>query len=116
MVGRVVNNLIEVRQGDSFDIVLHVITDKGENMDLDGSTFKMQVRNDNDAVVFEKKGDVTPSDALVRFALTPSETDKDVGDYVTDIQWTDKYGRVNTIFPQDINKVGVFRITRQVTK
>lgn len=116
MTGKILNTLIEVRQGDSFDIILHIRNDQGENIPLDGSVFKMQVRDDNGAVVFEKNGDITVSGALVHFALTPENTGKTVGNYKADIQWTDKYGRINTVWPQDVNKTGVFRITEQVTK
>ena len=39
-----------------------------------------------------------------------------VGNYKTDIQLELPDGGVNTIFPADVNKIGVFRITPQVTK
>jgi len=116
MTGRIIKNLIEVRQGDSFNIVLHFRNSQGVKIDLENSTFEMQVRDNDEHVIFSKEGDVTISDASVCFALSPVETNKDIGDYKTDIQWIDKYGHVNTVFPQDINKIGIFRITQQVTR
>ena len=116
MTGRIINNLIEVRQGDSFDIILHFRNSQGTKINLENSVFEMQVRDNDNRIIFSKDGIITISDASVCFALSPNETDKDVGDYKTDIQWTDKYGHVNTVFPQDVNKVGIFRITPQVTR
>ena len=88
-----------------------------DRIDLTDSVFEMQVREiDSDNLVFTKKGEVTASEAMASFALTPAETKYDPADYKVDIQWTDKDGRVNTIFPMDVNKTGIFRITEQVTK
>ena len=116
MTGRIINNLIEVRQGDSFNIVLHFRNSQGAKIDLENSKFEMQVRDNDEHVIFSKEGDITISDASVCFALAPEDTNKNIGKYKTDIQWTDKYGHVNTVFPQDVNKIGIFRITPQVTR
>lgn len=117
MSGMILPNLIAVRQGDSFDVVLKFVNEQGQKIDLTDSVFEMQVREiDSDNLVFTKKGEVTASEAVASFALTPAETKYDPADYKVDIQWTDKDGRVNTVFPMDVNKVGVFRITEQVTK
>ncbi len=117
MSGMILPNLIAVRQGDSFDVVLKFVNEQGQKIDLTDSVFEMQVREiDSDNLVFTKKGEVTASEAMASFALTPAETKYDPADYKVDIQWTDKDGRVNTIFPMDVNKTGIFRITEQVTK
>lgn len=116
MTGRIVNNLIEVRQGDSFDIVLHFRNSQGAKLDLVGSNFEMQVRDTAGNMVFRKIGIITVEDASVCFAIAPTDSNSEVGDYNTDIQWTDKNGKVNTVFPQDVNKIGIFRITPQVTR
>ena len=117
MSGMILPNLIAVRQGDSFDIVLKFVNGQGQKIDLTDSVFEMQVREiDNDNLVFKKSGEDTVSEAVASFALTPAVTKKNKADYKVDIQWTDKDGRVNTVFPIDVNKVGVFRITEQVTK
>jgi len=44
------------------------------------------------------------------------QTKINVGDYNTDIQVTLQDGSVNTIFPSNVNQIGVFRVTEQVTK
>lgn len=117
MSGMILPNLIAVRQGDSFDVVLKFVNEQGQKIDLTDSVFEMQVREiDSDNIIFKKSGEVTVSEAMASFALTPAETKYDPADYKVDIQWTDKDGRVNTIFPMDVNKTGIFRITEQVTK
>lgn len=117
MSGIILPNLIVVRQGDSFDIVLRFTNQQGQRIDLMDSVFEMQVREtSSDNLVFKKNGEVTTSEAMVNFPLMPTETKYEPGDYKVDIQWTDKHGKVNTIFPMDVNKIGVFRITEQVTK
>lgn len=117
MVGRILNNLIEVRQGDSFALNL-AVNDKCKPMDLTGATVLMQVREkDSGNMVFEVSG--TPVDAehgKIALLITPTETSTTVGDYVCDIQLTTAEGDVHTIYPADVNKIATFRITGQVTQ
>jgi hypothetical protein len=117
MTGTVQNNIITVRQGDSFALNLE-IKDGCTPVDLTGATITMQVRDTvNGNILFGIEA--TPVDALngkAALLITPSETSNPVGDYVTDIQLTGADGSVNTIFPADVNKIGVFRITAQVTE
>lgn len=116
MTGRIVNNLIEVRQGDSFAINFWV--KRGcKPVDLTGSTTLMQVRNINsNALVFQATGTLVDGlNGKVAILLTPTETSAAVGDYKTDIQVTLADGSVNTIFPANVNQIGTFRITEQVT-
>ena len=117
MVGRILNNLIEVRQGDSFALNL-AVNDKCKPMDLTGASVLMQVREkDSGNMVFEVSG--TPVDATngkIALLITPTETSNTVGDYVCDIQLTTAEGDVHTIYPADVNKIATFRITGQVTQ
>ena len=118
MTGRILqnSNVIEVRQGDSFTIRLQF--KKGGNpIDLTGSIITMQVRKSDDTIVINKFAEaVDVSVGKFVISLTPYETDVPVGDYDTDIQIQMPDGSINTIFPADVNKVGVFRVTEQVTR
>lgn len=119
MTGRILPgaDIIEVRQGDSFNIKLRF---KAKNKALDLSALKviMQVRKtENEALVFEKEAEaVEAAQGIYLLRLTPTETSAPVGNYKTDIQVMFANGEINTIFPQSVAKVGVFRLTPQVTK
>ena len=119
MTGRILPgaDIIEVRQGDSFNIKLRF---KAKNKALDLSALKviMQVRkNENDSLDFEKEAEaVEAAQGIYLLRLTPAETSAPAGNYKTDIQVMFANGEVNTIFPQSVAKIGVFRLTPQVTK
>jgi hypothetical protein len=116
MTGRVINNLIEVRQGDSFPLNLH-IKRRCKPVNLTGASVLMQVRDSGGNVIFSVTD--TPVDVLngrTMLNITPTMTSAPVGDYVTDIQLTESDGSVNTIFPANVNAIGTFRITEQVTR
>ena len=117
MTGRVYNNVIEVRQGDSFEIDIAVYN-KCQPADLTGATMLMQVRDkESNNVMFEVEGTaVDVEHGKMALLITPSNTAISVGDYVTDIQVTTADGSVNTIFPANVNQVATFRITPQVTE
>ena len=116
MSGKINNNVIIVRQGDSFALNLQICDEKGP-VDLTGSELTMQVRNANDALMFEIAGTSVDSEqGKSVIILTPQQTNIAVGDYKTDIQLTTVDGSVNTIWPANVNQIGVFRITEQVTK
>ena len=118
MTGRIKENtnLIEVRQGDSFTIDICMKKDN-EAIDLTGSEVKMQCRKADDTVLWTLIGtDVDVLNGKVALVMTPTHTSIDVGDYKTDIEVTFADGTVNTIFPQDVNKIGTLRITEQVTR
>ena len=119
MTGRILQNgnVIEVRQGDSFTIRMN-ITKNNSVIDFSGSKINMQVRGFEDNTL---KFDLLATNIDIskgQFALifTPTHTSLPVGDYKTDIQLTTKDGSINTIFPADVNKVGILRITEQVTR
>ena len=117
MAGRIYNNIIEVRQGDSFDLALRFNKDC-EVLDLTGSVVKMQVRGiDDNLLKFEVTSTIIAAKVgtcLLR--ITPEQTNMPVGDYYTDIQITLANGAVHTVFPADVQKVGVFKITKQITQ
>ncbi len=116
MTGYVQNNLIAVRQGDSFTINFE-LKEKCKPVDLTGAEILMQVRDESGNLMFSVSG--TPVDAVngkMAILLTPLQTKINVGDYNTDIQVTLQDGSVNTIFPSNVNQIGVFRVTEQITR
>ena len=118
MVGRMNLNTIEVRQGDNFNIILQVRDKEGEPISiLDGSVL-MQVRNiETNALIFSINGDIIPErQGVARIKITPKHSKYEVGNYATDIQVTMPNDDIHTIFPKNINQIGTFRITRQVSK
>lgn len=119
MTGRILEtaNLIEVRQGDSFPICFYFHKEK-EGFDLSSCVILMQVRDENDLVVLQKEAVITDEkEGKAVINLMPTDTANiSVGDYKTDIQLTLKNGEVHTIFPADVRKIGIFRITEQVTR
>ena len=115
MSGTIQNNLITVRQGDSFALNFE-IKNKCKPVNLTGATLFMQVRDGGGNVMFALSG--TPVDAQngkIALILTPLQTNIAVGDYKTDIQLTTADGNVNTIWPANVNAIGTFRVTEQVT-
>lgn len=115
MSGKVINNLIEIRQGDSFAMNFQ-IKNKCQPVDLTGAVMTMQVRDENNNLMFTLSGtDVDVKNGKMALLFTPTQTSIPVGDYNTDIQITTSDGSVNTIFPADVNQIGTFRITEQVT-
>lgn len=118
MTGRILQNgnVIEVRQGDSFSIKIKIHKDD-EGFDLTGSKVNMQVRRiDDNSLMFDLLAtEIDIQKGLFALIITPAESGIDVGDYKTDIQLSTPDGMVNTIFPSDVNKVAIFRVTEQVT-
>ena len=119
MVGRIMPNFIEVRQGDSFTIQLQ-FKDENGFIDISGAYLKMQIKTGNDNKTLINKIGVI-DDALkgkAHIAITPEDTKKisPNNDYITDIQITFKNGEVHTIYPQDINQVAKFIISQNVTE
>ncbi|MBP5615336.1 MAG: BppU family phage baseplate upper protein [Alphaproteobacteria bacterium] len=116
MSGYVQNNIITVRQGDSFALNFD-LKEKCKPVDLTGATMLMQVRDDSGNLMFSVGG--TPVDAVngkIAILLTPLQTNIAVGDYNTDIQVTLSDGSVNTIYPANPNQIATFRVTEQITK
>lgn len=116
MAGKVLPNLITVRQGDSFDMPIHFHSGC-KDTDITGWIVKMQVADGNGKMVITKIGEI--SDAArgrACLSLSAEDTNIPVGDYSTDIQVTLPNGQVHTLFPQNINSVATFRVTEQVTK
>ena len=119
MTGRILPNgkVIEVRQGDSFTIRLS-ITKNNSRIDFTDAVVNMQVRSlDDNTLKFDLLAtNIDVSKGQFALILTPTHTNLPVGEYKTDIQLTTKDGSINTIFPADVNRVGVLRITEQVTR
>jgi len=116
MSGLIQNNLITIRQGDSFVINISLKEDC-KPVDLTGASVLMQVRDEDGNLKFSKSGtQVDVLDGKMAILLTPDETNIDVGDYVTDIELTFADGSVHTIFPSNPNQIAILRITEQVTK
>ena len=55
MTGRIINNLIEVRQGDSYPINIQ-IKQGGKPVNLTGATLLMQVRDSENHLMFSLRG------------------------------------------------------------
>jgi hypothetical protein len=116
MSGTIQNNLITVRQGDSFAINI-AVKQNCKPVNLTGATVLMQVRDAGDNVMFAVTGTaVDVVNGRVALIITPTQTNIPVGDYKTDIQITSADGTVDTIFPANVNAIGTFRITPQVTE
>lgn len=115
MSGTIQNNVITVRQGDSFTLNFE-IKNKGKPVDLTGATLLMQARNETGTVMWTLSG--TAVDLVkgkIGLLLSPLQTNIAVGEYQTDIQLTIADGSVNTIWPANVNQIGTLRITAQVT-
>lgn len=112
--------MILVRKGDSFDIVLQLRHDNVSGspaMDLTDCEVKMTVKTNDNTVLFTKIAEIfEPLAGKARLKLTPADTNRAVGDYKTDIQIKLKTGDIHTIYPGDVNKIAVFRITPEVTE
>lgn len=119
MTGKIIPaaNIIEVRQGDTFVIRL-CFKRHNQNIDLSKSQIVMQVRDKNSGeLMFSLDAEpVDASSGIFAFVLTPAQTGLEAGEYVTDMQITAEDGTVNTFFPANVNQLGVFRVTKQVTK
>ena len=118
MTGRILQNgnVIEVKQGDSFTIIMN-ITKNNSKINLSGARVDMQVRDDEGSVKFNLSS--TPIDAengKFVLSLAPAHTNIPLGSYKTDIKLITPDGGVNTIFPSDVTKIGVLRITESVTR
>jgi len=116
MTGRMIKNLIEVRQGDSFAVVVHLLQN-GTDVDLSDSIGRMQVRKIDGTLVWALEAAViSAAEGKILFEITPELSGIEAGDYQCDIQIEMPDNSVNTIFPSNVNQTGIFRITKQITK
>ncbi len=116
MTGRMIKNLIEVRQGDSFVVVVHLLQN-GTDVDLSDSIGCMQVRDSDGLLIWEiEAAMISAEEGRILFEITPEKSSIDVGDYQCDIQLKMSDGSVNTIFPANVNQIGILRITKQITR
>ena len=118
MSGRILpnSNVIEVRQGDSFTIKLH-IKKNDKYIDLSGAELRMQARDNKDRVVLDILGEsINVVEGKMAILITPENSNIEIGDYNCDIQLKTSDGSINTIFPANVNQIGILRITKQVTR
>lgn len=118
MVGKINANGIVVRRGDSFDIVMKFKSKTAQKFDLIGCNIKMAVKNIGDLRnLFIVNGEIIDENqGIARIKLMPSHTKITPKDYICDIQLTLKNGDVHTVFPSNIAKTAIFRITEDVTE
>lgn len=117
MSGRILKNMIEVRQGDSFSICFNIHRED-ELVRVDNAVIKMQVVDDNGQILLSKTAFMVEG-ILGRavIELTPEDTaNMEVGDYKTDIEIRFENGEVHTIFPSEVEKIATFRVTEQITR
>ena len=119
MVGKIMPNYIEVRQGDSFTILFQFKNDK-KFLNIDGAMLKMCVKNKVDnKIVMVKQGIVDDCEnGKAHISIYPQDTNNlNINDdYITDIQITFANGEVHTIYPQNISSVASFIISENVTE
>ena len=115
MSGEIKYNVISVRQGDSF--IINIELKNGCNpVNLEGAELRMDVRK-NKNLIFSAVGvNVAEEQGKMAIILTPEQTKNEVGEYDCDIQLITADGSVNTIYPANVNQIGTFRITEQVTQ
>ena len=119
MVGKITPNYIEVRQGDSFTILLQ-FKNEDKFIDISDSAIKMLVKYKVDGkTAIIKQGII--DDALngkAHISITPEDTKKlNVKDeFITDIQITFANGETHTIYPQTIGMVASFIVSQHVTE
>ena len=119
MVGKIMPNHIEIRQGDSFTILLQ-FKDRNNPINISNSILKMSVKNKADGkTVITKHGII--DDAIkgkAHISIQPEDTKKlNVTDeFITDIQITFANGETHTIYPQTVGKVASFIVSQHVTE
>ncbi|MBQ8676870.1 MAG: hypothetical protein IJ529_00175 [Alphaproteobacteria bacterium] len=121
MVGKIMPDYIQIRQGDNFTIALQFRDyQSGKFIDLTNASLKMQVRvKSSGKAVLSKTGLI--DDAVMgkaHLALLPADS-KNLSldeDYVADIQITFANGEVHTVYPADVTKVAAFIVTANVTE
>ena len=106
------SNIIEVRQGDSFDIFIH-LQKNGQNINLSDAVVSLTVYDFIGSGVILKKDavGVDLKNGKVCLEICPEDTEKMLeGDYSCTIKVHMENGRVHTFFPQGISRRGTFRV------
>jgi len=115
MTGKITYQGITVRRGDTFPVSLHFVK-KGKDADISGCNIIMQVLNEENDLIFNKKAIIDEAQTgRATILLEPSDTDIDAGTYYTVIQIKDENGQVNTIYPANVSSVAFFRVVGQIT-
>lgn len=105
-------NIIEVRQGDSFDLFIH-LQKNSQNINLSNSVVSLTVYNSIGYGVLLKKDavGVDLKNGKVCIEIHPDDTEKMLdGDYPCTIKVHLENGRVHTFFPQGLSRRGIFRV------
>lgn len=112
-----VSNVITIRQGDSYDLYFQFRVACGTPIDMTNSIVRIQAVNESKETVLSKTAEtIDIQKGLFCLTFTPTDTNIPAGDYQADIQFQTPDGRVHTFFPSNVNKMGILRITEQVTK
>lgn len=117
MVGKITQVGITVRQGDSFDILMQFRNKNGQPFDISECFLKMEVLDlQKNKPLFSIDGEIVePMSGKARIKVVPQHTiGKEVKDYGADIKLILKNGDVHTVYPQDINKIAFFRISKNL--
>ena len=114
MSGMMTENGILVRQGDSFDITMHFKKKDGSDMDISNAQIILSVKDGSGSAVFLIEGDVTngaQGKAVIK--ITPAYSAIEVGEYEANIKVIFANGDVHTIFPQDLSRNAMFKISER---
>lgn len=114
MTGIMTHEGILIKQGDSYDIVMHFKDKCGGDLDITGAAITLNVKSDEASVLSIAGEIVEPLKGLAVIKITPQHTAIDVGVYEANIRVVFANGDVHTIFPQDITKNAVFEIAEGV--
>ena len=112
MSSQITESKICITQGDTLPIILNF------HQDITDAVVAMQVRDENGALLIDKK--VTEhTDALLgktMLTLTSADTSIPVGTYQTDMEITFNDGTRYTFYPPHIGKSACFCIAKQITQ
>lgn len=114
MTGIMTHEGILIKQGDSYDIVMHFKDKCGKDLDITGAIITLSVKNEESSVLSVNGEIVEPLKGMAVIKITPLHTAIDVGVYEANIRVVFANGDVHTIFPQDITKNAVFEIVKGV--
>lgn len=114
MTGMMTRNGILIRQGDSYDIVMHFKSKNGEDFDISGAEISLNVKSEGELLFCVAGELVEPTHGKALIKILPQHTSVDVGKYEANIKVVFANGDVHTIFPQDITKNAVFEISEGV--
>ncbi len=114
MTGIMTHDGILIKQGDSYDIVMHFRSKCGKDFDISGANVTLNIKSGENNL-FSIEGEIIePAKGLAVIKITPQHTSVEAGVYEANIKAVFANGDVHTIFPQDITKNAVFEIVQGV--